>query len=161
MKKKNIVGLVVVLALLGSEGLKAQKADCFSFEAIDDNYGKNIKTNKKITLVNNLGETVGFEIGVGDANDDYIEYGGGYFDAPAHSQRVVPYCLSLQQDAGVKDINGWLLKRDFYQPGKDFDKTKIKPLNLIDTFKKLQNKKSFNLVITVNSIDEDPVVEIK
>ena len=169
--KKNIIGLtVVVLALLGSEGLKAQNADCVSVEAMNENYGKNIKTCKKITLVNNLGEEVGFVIGLGDKTvEEYIKY--EVFSVPAHSQQVIPYCLSLQVDAVVRDINeqlleirdinGWLLERDLYQPGKAFDRTKIKPLDLTDTFKKLQNKKSFNLVITINEVGKDPVVEIK
>ena len=41
------------------------------------------------------------------------------------------------------------------------EENKMKLLNLADTFKKLQNKKSFNLVITVNEPGKDPVVEIK
>ncbi len=159
--KKNIIGLaVMVLTLLGSEGLKAQNPDCFGFEVINENYGKNIQTNKKVTLVNNLSEAIAFNVGFKD--EEGIEEGS--IDVAAHGQQILPYCvssLSGEDNAHIADINGYLLEKDFYKPGSDFDKTKIKPLNLTDTFKSLQNKKSFNLVITVNAADKDPVVEIK
>ena len=163
--KKNIVGLpVVVLILLGTGGLKAQNDDCAdpsiaSSHLIYEDGGKNLKANRKITLVNNLDEGVSF---LSDLKDDKgITHSD--MDVNAHGTQIYPYCLFWKVDGNtiVADITGWLLERDFFKDEVPFDKTKIKPLNWTDTFKKLEGKKSFNLVITINKADKDPVIEIK
>ena len=165
--KKNIIGLaVVVLALLGSEGLKAQRADCLDPDAWGDNYKKKINTNKKITLVNSLDKAVYFNLGVYDGEDiGYRDFAVG-----ANSDRIIPYCVKydleqLGYPAGqyakryIKNVKRYMIEGAFSDDG--IDETKIKNFDLTDKFKKLQDRESFNLVITVNEVGKDPVVEIK
>ncbi len=179
MKKKIIGFAVVILMGLGVDSLKADNtvmgdANCYAATAVFDNYGyggKNIKTNKKITLVNNSKEEVTFSLGflIAKKNGEPMVYERTIVSP--NKKQIVSYCMISHggDKVFITDINGYFLERDFYPSGKggdalssaEYDKLKIRPLHLKDTFKKLQDRGSFNLVITVNEVGKDPVVEIK
>ena len=178
--KKNIVGIAVaVLMVLGVDSLKADNTamdneNCFPFfEGQEEDLGRN-KANKKITFVNNIREgvyfRVVFEYVVFERKDEKDQE--TMFYLPANTKKILPYCAYFYEQPGendpvtkenalVKSIDGYLLKRDFHKPGINAYNEKIKPLDLTATFKKLSNKKSFNLVITINDMNTKPVIEIK
>ena len=122
-------------------------------------------------------------------DDNEIVHIAEEFEVLAKQSKDFPYC-SLA-GFYVKDVTGYEAEgdaaRDFQELGfKGLDEVKgvvavvgddyynpknrklstvvmsrPRPLNLTNTFKKLQKKKSFNLVITINEVGKDPVVEIK
>ncbi len=178
--KKNIVGIAVaVLMVLGVNSLKADNAvmddaNCYAATAVFDNYGyggKSIKANKKITLVNNTKEEVTFSFGFFTAKKNGETMAYERTIVSPNKKQIIPYCMISHygDKTFIEDINGYFLESDFYPSGKggdglsqeEYDKLKIRPLHLKDTFKKLQDRESFNLVITVNEVGKDPVVEIK
>ncbi len=192
--KKNIIGLLALsLIVVSAEAAKKVGSECIdNAQSIQD---QNIKTNKKITFVNNSGDVISF---IMHFEDEEGKTGTEGITVNAHEKYIIPYCFSArsQKVTFVKDadyllekvgrhideeVNRRMKDKEFIKknyPQKSLNniqdlmdistnismnmyKNEAKNLHIADTLKKLSNTRSFNLVITINDMNEEPVIEIK